>query len=90
MSCRWYGVFRVMQLCDLVDVKCLDEIETETFCAMGDVGEAEPHRADRRSRLITWLVAINPHQITIVDFSYSLLCYLNLRLDDLDEMSFVH
>lgn len=79
-----------MQLCDLVDVKCLDEIETETFCAMDDVGEAEPHRADRRFRLITWLQAHRPTPITIADFSYSLLCYLNLRLDDLGDMNFVH
>jgi hypothetical protein len=33
-----------MQLCDLLNVKCLDEIKTETFCAMDDVGEGEPHR----------------------------------------------
>jgi hypothetical protein len=39
----------------LLDVKCLDEIKTDTFCAMDDVGEEEPHRVDRRFRLITWL-----------------------------------
>lgn len=76
-----------MQLCDLVDVKSLDEIGTEKFSAMDDVGKAEPHGEDGRFRLITWHWAVKIHQSesSISHIPYS--ADLHLTFDNLGDMS---